>query len=43
MVLGGALISWKTKKQAVVSRSSAEAEYRSMAHACCGVAWLVDY
>lgn len=38
--LGGAPISWKTKKQSVVSRSSAEAEYRSMASTVSEVLWV---
>jgi hypothetical protein len=38
--LGGSLIAWKTKKQVVVSRSSAEAELRAMALVTANVTWL---
>ncbi|XP_061366464.1 secreted RxLR effector protein 161-like [Gastrolobium bilobum] len=38
--VGGKLVSWKTKKQNVVARSSAEVKYCSMATTTCKLIWL---
>ncbi|KAI5324552.1 hypothetical protein L3X38_033625 [Prunus dulcis] len=38
--VGNNLVTWRSKKQKVVSRSSAEAEYRGMAQDVCELLWL---
>jgi len=38
--LGANLVSWQAKKQATVSRSSTEAEYKSLANATAEVIWV---
>uniref|UniRef100_A0A2N9IBP1 Integrase catalytic domain-containing protein n=1 Tax=Fagus sylvatica TaxID=28930 RepID=A0A2N9IBP1_FAGSY len=38
--VGGNLVTWRSKKQEVVARSSAEAEYRGMAKAICEMLWI---
>ena len=38
--IGGNLVSWMSKKQDVVPRSSVEVEYRAMALATCKLIWL---
>lgn len=38
--LGSHLVSWKTKKQKTVSKSSAEAEYRSMSSTASELVWV---
>ena len=40
MFIGGNLVSWRSKKQSVVARSTAEAEFRSMASGFCELIWL---
>ncbi|XP_019238389.1 PREDICTED: uncharacterized protein LOC109218475 [Nicotiana attenuata] len=40
VLLGGSIVGWKSKKQPVVSMSSAEAEYRAMSKAVSEVTWM---
>lgn len=41
LFLGSCLISWKSKKQTTVSRSSTEAEYLALATVTCDVLWVL--
>nr|CAD1840715.1 unnamed protein product [Ananas comosus var. bracteatus] len=38
--VGGNLVTWRSKKQPVVARSSAEAEFRGMTFGLCELLWL---
>ena len=38
--VGGNLVTWQSKKQNVVARSSAEAEFRVVAHGICEIMWI---
>ena len=40
MFVGRNLVSWKSKKQSVASRSSVEFEYRAMTRFVCKIMWL---
>ena len=39
-LLGTSLVSWRSKKQDIVSRSNTEVEYRALADTTCELVWL---
>ena len=39
--LWGNLVTWRSKKQSIVARSSAEAEFRAIAQDICELIWLI--
>lgn len=41
-LLGSAVVSWRSKKQQVLSKSSAEAEYRALSDVSCEAVWLTS-
>ena len=41
VLFGGSPVSWKSKKQSTISKSSSEAEYRAMAAVASEITWLV--
>ena len=43
VLLEGNVISWKSKKQNVVARSTAEAKYRAMASLTCELIWVKQF
>lgn len=42
LLFGNSPISWKSKKQSTVSKSSSEAEYRAMSSAASEVTWVIN-
>ena len=38
--VGGNLVTWRSEKQSVVTRSSAQAEYRTMSHGVAEIMWI---
>jgi len=42
IMLRGSPISWKSKKQTIVARSTVEPEYQAIATTTCEVTWLLS-